>query len=180
MSATATATSVQELDKQLNDDVLSGKIMDAFEKYYAEDVVMQENSEEPRRARRRIARRKKSSWRPWRRSMGAKVIASAVNGDVTLLRMGDGRHVQGWQAREHESGRGASLEERENRERAVFLQQRLKALKQRGDCDGAGQWLARFALLRSGGVLFTLVPEQRATRLGMSPSTLRGCSRSPY
>ena len=48
MSATATATSVQELDKQLNDDVLSGKIMDAFEKYYADDVVMQENSEDPR------------------------------------------------------------------------------------------------------------------------------------
>jgi ketosteroid isomerase-like protein len=30
-------------------DLLSqGKMMDAFEKYYAEDVVMQENNEEPR------------------------------------------------------------------------------------------------------------------------------------
>ena len=55
MSATATATSVQELDKQLNDDVLSGKVMEAFEKYYADDVVMQENSEE--RWRRSTARR---------------------------------------------------------------------------------------------------------------------------
>ena len=51
MSGTATATSVQELDKQLNDDVLSGKALDAFEKYYADDVVMQENSEEPRRGK---------------------------------------------------------------------------------------------------------------------------------
>lgn len=35
------------LEKQLNDTVLKGDLMGAFEKFYAEDVVMQENAEPP-------------------------------------------------------------------------------------------------------------------------------------
>ena len=84
MSATATATSVQELDKQVNDDVLSGKAMEAFEKYYAEDVVMQENSEEPRKgkaANRKAEEEFFASVEAWN---GGSVKASAVNGDVSF------------------------------------------------------------------------------------------------
>ncbi len=33
---------VNELDKELNDMILQGKAMDAFEKFYADDCVMQE------------------------------------------------------------------------------------------------------------------------------------------
>jgi ketosteroid isomerase-like protein len=84
MSATATATGVQELDKQLNDDVLSGKIMDAFEKYYAEDVVMQENSEEPRRGKAANHKAEEEFMSSVEAFHGAKVVASAVNGDVTF------------------------------------------------------------------------------------------------
>jgi ketosteroid isomerase-like protein len=39
------------LDQDLNQLVAQGKALDAFEKYYAEDVVMQENTDEPRRGR---------------------------------------------------------------------------------------------------------------------------------
>lgn len=39
---------IKEDVKELNDMILQGKAMDAFEKFYAEDVTMQENSEEPR------------------------------------------------------------------------------------------------------------------------------------
>jgi len=39
---------IKEDVKELNDMILAGKTMDAFEKFYADDVVMQENSEEPR------------------------------------------------------------------------------------------------------------------------------------
>jgi ketosteroid isomerase-like protein len=84
MSATATAASVQELDKQVNDDVLSGKAMEAFEKYYAEDVVMQENSEEPRKgkaANRKAEEEFFASVEAWN---GGSVKASAVNGDVSF------------------------------------------------------------------------------------------------
>ncbi len=84
MSATETATSVQELDKQVNDDVLSGKAMEAFEKYYADDVVMQENSEEPRKgkaANRKAEEEFFASVEAWN---GGSVKASAVNGDVSF------------------------------------------------------------------------------------------------
>jgi ketosteroid isomerase-like protein len=84
MSATGTATNVQELDKQLNDDVLSGKAMEAFEKYYADDVVMQENSEEPRQgkdANRKAEEEFVASVEAWN---GGSVKASAVNGDVSF------------------------------------------------------------------------------------------------
>ena len=84
MSATATATSVQELDKQLNDDILSGKIMDAFEKYYADDVVMQENSEDPRVGKAANRKAEEEFMSSVEAFNGAKVAASAVNGDVTF------------------------------------------------------------------------------------------------
>ena len=46
-AGSVTATSeVAVLDKALNDAILSGKALEAFDQYYADDVVMQENSEE--------------------------------------------------------------------------------------------------------------------------------------
>ena len=84
MSATATATSVEQLDKQLNDDVLSGKIMEAFEKYYADDVVMQENSEEPRKGKEANRKAEEEFMASVEAFNGASVKASAVNGDVTF------------------------------------------------------------------------------------------------
>jgi ketosteroid isomerase-like protein len=84
MSATATATSVQELDKQLNDDVLSGKALDAFEKYYADDVVMQENSEEPRRGKDVNRKAEQEFFASVEAFHGASVKASAVNGEVSF------------------------------------------------------------------------------------------------
>jgi ketosteroid isomerase-like protein len=84
MSAAATATNVEQLDKQLNDDVLSGKIMDAFEKYYADDVVMQENSEEPRKGKEANRKAEQEFMASVEAFNGASVKASAVNGDVTF------------------------------------------------------------------------------------------------
>jgi ketosteroid isomerase-like protein len=84
MSAAATDTSVQELDKQLNDDVLSGKIMEAFEKYYADDLVMQENSEEPRKGKAENRKAEEQFMASVEAFNGASVKASAVNGDVTF------------------------------------------------------------------------------------------------
>ncbi|MBI2451723.1 hypothetical protein HYV50_01435 [Candidatus Pacearchaeota archaeon] len=39
---------IKEDVEELNNMILQGKIMEAFEKFYDENVVMQENSEEPR------------------------------------------------------------------------------------------------------------------------------------
>lgn len=84
MSATATASSVEQLDKQLNDDVLSGKAMEAFEKYYADDVVMRENNEEPRRGKDVNRKAEEEFFASVEAFHGAKVKASAVNGDVSF------------------------------------------------------------------------------------------------
>jgi len=37
--------------EELNSMILSGKMMEAFEKFYADDVVMQENEDEPRKGK---------------------------------------------------------------------------------------------------------------------------------
>jgi len=39
---------IKEDVKKLTDMILQGKTMEAFEEFYSEDIVMQENSEEPR------------------------------------------------------------------------------------------------------------------------------------
>ena len=38
---------ITALDNDLNQKVLTGAAMDAFELYYADDVIMQENSDPP-------------------------------------------------------------------------------------------------------------------------------------
>ncbi len=40
--------SLRDRVNELNDLILQGRILDAFEKFYADDVVMQENDEEER------------------------------------------------------------------------------------------------------------------------------------
>lgn len=84
MSPTATAANVEQLDKQLNQDVLSGKAMEAFEKYYADDVVMQENSDEPRRGKAANRKAEEEFFASVEKWNGGACTASAVNGDVTF------------------------------------------------------------------------------------------------
>lgn len=44
---TATLHDIATLDRDLNDLILAGKAMEAFETFYAEDVVMSDNDDEP-------------------------------------------------------------------------------------------------------------------------------------
>lgn len=82
--STATETNVQQVDKDLNDMVLSGKAMDAFEKYYAEDVVMQENSEEPRRGKAANRKAEQDFFASVDQWHSGRVVASAINGDTSF------------------------------------------------------------------------------------------------
>jgi ketosteroid isomerase-like protein len=84
MSPTATAANVEQLDKQVNDDVLSGKALEAFEKYYADDVVMQENSDEPRQGKAANRKAEEEFFASVESFNGGSVKARAVNGDVTF------------------------------------------------------------------------------------------------
>lgn len=75
---------VQELDNALNQQVLAGDIMGAFEKYYAEDVVMQENSTEPFVGKAVNREREQQFVNSVAAFHGASVLSSAVNGDTSF------------------------------------------------------------------------------------------------
>ncbi len=78
------AIDIAALDRQVNEMVLTGKAMDAFEKFYAEDVVMQENSEEPRVGKalnRKFEQEFFATIAEWH---DGKLVASAINGDTSF------------------------------------------------------------------------------------------------
>ena len=74
----------QELDQALNQQVLGGDIMGAFEKFYAEDVVMQENSEEPIPGKAANRERELQFVASIAAFHGASVVSSAINGDTSF------------------------------------------------------------------------------------------------
>ncbi|HZL56814.1 MAG TPA: SnoaL-like domain-containing protein [Bryobacteraceae bacterium] len=77
-------TDTAALDRELNEMVVTGKALEAFDKFYADDVVMQENSDEPR-AGKAVNRKFEvdffSSVAEWHEG---KVVASAVNGATSF------------------------------------------------------------------------------------------------
>lgn len=75
---------VKELEDQLNRAIEAGKAMEAFEQFYAEDVVMQENSETPRRGKDVNREFEQQFFASVAEFHGAKCLASAVNGDVAF------------------------------------------------------------------------------------------------
>ena len=79
-----TMSNVAELDARLNEMVLAGKAMEAFEEFYAEDVVMQENSEPPIEGKDANRKREMEFFDMVEEFHGAKLLSSAVNGDVTF------------------------------------------------------------------------------------------------
>ena len=77
-------TSVSELDQALNDAILTGKALEAFEQYYADDVVMQENSDEPRVGKDANRKAEIEFFSSLAEFHEGKLVSSAVNGDTTF------------------------------------------------------------------------------------------------
>jgi ketosteroid isomerase-like protein len=74
---------VKALDDQLNKQILSGDALGAFESFYADDVVMQENSDEPRVGKDTNRKLEQDFFSSIEQFHGAKVLGSAVNGDIS-------------------------------------------------------------------------------------------------
>jgi len=74
----------QELDQALNQQVLAGDIMGAFEKYYADDVVMQENSDEPFAGKEVNREREQKFVDSLAEFHSGSVVSSAVNGNTSF------------------------------------------------------------------------------------------------
>ena len=72
---------VATLDRALNQAILSGDILNAFEKYYADDVVMQENDAAPFVGKEVNRKREQDFMNSVEQFHGARLLAEAVNGE---------------------------------------------------------------------------------------------------
>ena len=72
---------VNALDQELNQMIPAGKILEAFEKFYAEDVVMQENTEAPKVGKDVNRKAEQDFLGSIEQFHGCKLLGSAVEGD---------------------------------------------------------------------------------------------------
>lgn len=78
------SANVAKNEADLNAMIQKGDILAAFEKYYADDVVMQENSEPPHTGKTANRVREQAFVDSVAQVHGIKLINSAVNGDVAF------------------------------------------------------------------------------------------------
>ena len=76
---------LRELVEDLNSMILEGRALEAFEKYYAEDVVMQENELPPTIGKAANREREKEFFSNLVELRGADVKAVAVGDGVTMV-----------------------------------------------------------------------------------------------
>ena len=77
--------SLKELVEDLNSMILKGQILEAFEKYYGDDVVMQENEHPPTVGKDSNIEREKQFLANVTEFRGAEVKAVAVGDNVTMV-----------------------------------------------------------------------------------------------
>ena len=77
-------STVKQLDDQLNAMVLGGQAMEAFEQFYADDVVMQENDKEPTAGKAANRERELQFFASVEQFHGAAVKASAAGEGVSF------------------------------------------------------------------------------------------------
>lgn len=70
------------LDAQLNEMILQGKAMEAFDKFYADDVTMQENSDPPTLGKAANHEREMQFFGMVEHFYGAQLLAQAFAHDV--------------------------------------------------------------------------------------------------
>lgn len=75
---------VKQLDTKLNEMILSGKAMEAFEEFYDENVMLQENSAEPTAGKAANREREIAFFSSVEQFHGAGVGAVAVEGDTSF------------------------------------------------------------------------------------------------
>ncbi len=98
------ARTTQARDAALNDMLVRGRFLEAFDRFYHDEVVMQENSNEPTRGKKENLEREKGFFGNVEEVEESTLVSSAVSGDVSLsewvvrLRFKDGSTHQVQQA----------------------------------------------------------------------------------
>ncbi|HYZ82990.1 MAG TPA: nuclear transport factor 2 family protein [Bryobacteraceae bacterium] len=80
-NVTQTQQSIEQLDNELNQTILQGKLLEAFDKFYAENVVMQENSDTPFEGFATNRKREEEFISSVEQFHGAELLGSAVHGN---------------------------------------------------------------------------------------------------
>jgi ketosteroid isomerase-like protein len=83
MNTTQTQSDTAALDRKLNQAILAGDILNAFETYYAEDVVMHENDSQPFIGKSVNRKREEDFVNSIQDFHGARLLGEAVNGDTS-------------------------------------------------------------------------------------------------
>ena len=81
--ATTSQPGVKTLDDQLNQQIQSGAILEAFERFYADEVVMQENAEVPKIGKDACRQAERAFLDAVEQFHGARLLGSAVSGDTS-------------------------------------------------------------------------------------------------
>jgi hypothetical protein len=79
----ASQPDVKTLDDQLNQQIQSGAILEAFERFYADGVVMQENSDAPKIGKEACRQAERAVLDAVEQFHGVKLLGNAVNGDTS-------------------------------------------------------------------------------------------------
>ena len=79
-------TNLKTLINDLNTMVLQGKTMEAFEKFYADDVVMQENEQDPTIGKEANRRREEDFLNKLIDFRSARVLDVAVGDNLTMVK----------------------------------------------------------------------------------------------
>lgn len=77
-------SNIQQLDQQLNAMILEGRILEAFDKFYADDVVMQENDDEPTVGKDANRAREEQYVASIEAFHGADIVTRAVNDNISF------------------------------------------------------------------------------------------------
>ena len=80
----STHHNIHELDTKLNELIFSGKAMEGFEEFYADDVVMQENTDAEYVGKDFNRKREQDFFATVEGWHGGGVTASAAHGDVSF------------------------------------------------------------------------------------------------
>jgi len=83
MNITQTQSDTAALDRKLNQAILAGDILNAFETYYADDVVMHENDSQPFTGKSVNRKREEDFVNSIQDFHGARLLGEAVNGDTS-------------------------------------------------------------------------------------------------
>ena len=75
---------LRTLDNELNQMILSGKIFEAFERFYDKDIVMQENNDEPCCGLADNLEREKKFFAMVEQFYGSKVNSHAIGDGITF------------------------------------------------------------------------------------------------